>query len=82
MYDQKHALCGWRTGRAYHALLAGIPVTAPRGNPALAWAWQTDSPMDLARFIKLPTEDRRALHAAQCAAAKADIEKAFRDLGL
>jgi hypothetical protein len=82
MYDQKHALCGWRTGRAYHALLAGIPVVVPRGNPALAWAWQLDSPRDLATFIKLPTEDRQALHAAQCVGAKADIEKAFQELGL
>jgi hypothetical protein len=33
--DAKHKLLGWRTGRAYHAVLAGCPVLAEADHPAL-----------------------------------------------
>lgn len=82
MYDQKHALCGWRTGRAYHALLAGIPVVAPRGNPALSWAWQLDDTMNLRTFLRMEPQLRKDIHALQVEDAKADIEAALQELGL
>jgi hypothetical protein len=80
MYDKKHEITGWRTGRAYHALLAGIPVAAPYGNPALDWTWRTDSPRDLAELLKQDADARKAIHAKQVQACKADFP--FEALGL
>jgi hypothetical protein len=39
-FDRTHAVLGWRTGRAYHALAAGVPVLTFPGNPALWWGMQ------------------------------------------
>ena len=80
MYDKKHEVTGWRTGRAYHALLAGIPVAAPYGNPALDWTWRTDSPRDLAELLKQDADTRKAIHAKQVQACQADFP--FEALGL
>jgi hypothetical protein len=80
MYDGKHAITGWRTGRAYHALLAGIPVAAPYGNPALDWVWRTDSPRDLGELLKQDAQTRKAIHEQQVQASKLDFP--FEALGL
>lgn len=80
MYDAKHAITGWRTGRAYHALLAGIPVAAPYGNPALDWTWRTDSPRDLAELLKLDADKRKAIHEQQVQACA--MKFPFEALGL
>jgi hypothetical protein len=71
MYDGKHAITGWRTGRAYHALLAGIPVAAPIGNPALNWAYGVTSPRELASLLRLSREQREAIHARQVQSSNA-----------
>jgi hypothetical protein len=73
MYDGKHEATGWRTGRAYHALLAGIPVAAPRGSSALNWAWQLDSPKDLADLLKKTTEERKKIQEEQVQAVKTEF---------
>lgn len=58
-FDNKHAQCGWRTGRAYHALYAGVPVLVPsRSNKALSWAIYA-SETEIADYAKA---DREALH--------------------
>jgi hypothetical protein len=80
MYDKKHEVTGWRTGRAYHALLAGIPVAAPYGNPVLEWSWRTDSPKDLATLLKQDALTRKAIHAKQVQNAQCDFP--FGALGL
>ena len=80
IYDKKHEVTGWRTGRAYHALLAGIPVAAPYGNPALDWTWRTDSPRDLAELLKQDADTRKAIHAKQVQNARCDFP--FEALGL
>lgn len=52
LYDQAHQMTGWRTGRAYHAVLAGTPVIAPVGNPALnKWTHPLQMAGDIKRFI-------------------------------
>jgi hypothetical protein len=84
MFDGKHAITGWRTGRAYHALLAGIPVASPTGNPALAWTWQTESPRQLAALLKLTPEEREDIHGQQVKASNAQmlLNASFVQLGL
>lgn len=82
IYDGKHADTGWRTGRAYHALLAGIPVAAPRGNRGLAWAFPADYPNELAQLLRMDKNQREELHAQQVIAATGDIETAYIALGL
>jgi len=62
LYDNKHAQLGFRTGRAYHALNAGTPVTAPIGNPGLAWTAPAKNHTDLAALINT---DLAELHKKQ-----------------
>jgi hypothetical protein len=82
IYDGKHADTGWRTGRAYHALLAGIPVAAPRGNQGLAWTYPANYSHELVPLIRMSVDERRALHRQQITAASEDIETAYIALGL
>lgn len=51
LYDNKHAETGWRTGRAYHALKAGIPVLTPPGNKGLEWAKQITDPNEITEIL-------------------------------
>ena len=82
IYDGKHKDTGWRTGRAYHALMAGIPVAAPTGNPALAWTYATDTSSQLGNLLRMSTESRQALHAEQIKNSYFDMDLAFLKLGL
>lgn len=74
IYDNKHAATGWRTGRAYHALAAGIPVCAPIGNRGLLWAEPTLIPMNLTAFLRKDVEERAAIHAQQLIDAHPQID--------
>ena len=47
-FDTVHADLGWRTGRAYHALTAGVPVLVFPGNAALWWAKEVQTKDELA----------------------------------
>jgi hypothetical protein len=71
VYDDKHKKTGWRTGRAYHALYAGIPVCAPKGNDGLSWTFQADTKEKLDEFANLSVEIREKLWNFQ----KAIVEK-------
>ena len=81
VYDNKHLLTGWRTGRAYHALLAGIPVAAPAGNRGLAWAWELNGLYDLAALLRMPARSREMVWEQQLEAAYTTSFD-FKDLGL
>lgn len=65
VYDDKHKNSGWRTGRAYHALYAGIPVCAPKGNNGLSWCFPIESAADISKFAKLPVELRQKIWQKQ-----------------
>jgi len=65
IYDKKHAVTGWRTGRAYHALCAGIPVCAPVGNPALSWCYPIRNEKDVESFCKLSVDMRKMIWTRQ-----------------
>lgn len=80
LYDNKHALTGWRTGRAYHALQAGIPVLAPSGNPALTWTHPTHNAQDVYNFITQPTDHRKHIWQQQHQAAAVTVE--LKTIGL
>jgi hypothetical protein len=82
IYDGKHKDTGWRTGRAYHALMAGIPVAAPTGNPALAWTYPADTSSQLGNLLKMPVEARQVLHTEQIKHSFVDIDITFLKLGL
>jgi hypothetical protein len=56
-FDKTHAELGWRTGRAYHALCAGVPVFAFPGNPALWWTQLVDNAKDITTFWAMLTDD-------------------------
>ena len=71
VYDSKHKTSGWRTGRAYHALYAGIPVCAPAGNNGLNWCYPTDTQEQLDKFATYSKEIREAIWQKQ----KAIVEK-------
>jgi len=58
VYDEKHAICGWRTGRAYHAVYAGVPSVAPVGNSGLDWCYQINSLTDVEQFINLSQKQK------------------------
>lgn len=55
-FDDTHSRLGWRTGRAYHALAAGVPVLAFPGNPALWWALPAGDAGDIATSWALLTD--------------------------
>lgn len=80
LYDKKHEQSGWRTGRAYHALTAGVPVIAPVGNPALNWAYPVENGKHVANFIQLPREERQ--HIWQEQLEKATTEQSLGVIGL
>jgi hypothetical protein len=61
IYDKKHKETGWHTGRAYHALYAGIPVLAPPGNSGLDWCYPVSDCSDIEKFIDLSVEERQAI---------------------
>ena len=71
VYDDKHKRSGWRTGRAYHAVYAGIAVCAPTGNQGLSWCFPVDSAEALEKFATLSADKREKVWLAQ----KAYIEK-------
>jgi len=66
LYDKKHAVTGWHTGRAYHALYAGIPVLAPLGNKGLEWCYPVNTAEDLDKFVLLSVEERKKIWEQQC----------------
>lgn len=51
--DAKHKRYGWRTGRAYHAALAGCPVVGEADHPALIDFARYDQPLALLRAIEM-----------------------------
>ncbi len=51
--DAKHKRYGWRTGRAYHAALAGYPVVGEADHPALQDFARYDQPIALFRAIEM-----------------------------
>lgn len=61
VYDKKHKETGWHTGRAYHALYAGIPVLAPPGNAGLDWCYPINDVADIEKFVNLSVEERQAI---------------------
>ena len=65
IYDKKHKETGWHTGRAYHALYAGIPVLAPPGNAGLVWAYPVNSAADIETFVNLSAEERKNIWQKQ-----------------
>lgn len=65
IYDKKHKETGWHTGRAYHALYAGIPVLSPPGNNGLSWTYPVNTAKDLESFIQLSVEERQAIWKKQ-----------------
>lgn len=65
VYDEKHKSSGWRTGRAYHALYAGIPVCAPTGNQGLSWCYPIGTSEDITKFSELLVEERKKIWLEQ-----------------
>lgn len=65
VFDEKHRNCGWRTGRAYHAVYAGIPVIAPPKNDGLAWTYTINSAKDITDFVKLIPAQRKEIWEKQ-----------------
>ena len=65
VYDRKHKATGWRTGRAYHALAAGIPIAAPIGNEALNWTYPIMSRYSLNAFSELNINNKQNLWEEQ-----------------
>ena len=68
VYDDKHKMTGWRTGRAYHALYAGVPVCAPTGNEGLSWTFPANTAQSEDAFANMSAEQRQVLWHAQIAA--------------
>jgi hypothetical protein len=62
LYDNKHALTGWRTGRAYHALNAGTVIATVTGNTGLQWAYTVTNSHDLQQLL---TKDLTTIHQQQ-----------------
>ncbi|CAB4124343.1 hypothetical protein UFOVP49_181 [uncultured Caudovirales phage] len=65
VYDNKHRICGWRTGRAYHAVYAGIPVCSPNGNVGLHWCYGVDTATQLTDFANTSREFRENIWKQQ-----------------
>jgi hypothetical protein len=65
VYDGKHKSCGWRTGRAYHAVYAGIPVCAPEGNAGLDWCHPVNTASQLTDFANSSRQFREELWLQQ-----------------
>ena len=65
VFDDKHKDSGWRTGRAYHALYAGIPVIAPEGNAGLFWCAKVKQAQDIDVFVNQPKEVRKRIWEQQ-----------------
>lgn len=65
VYDEKHKNCGWRTGRAYHALYAGIPVISPKGNDGLSWTYPIQNASDITNFIKMSALQKQEIWSKQ-----------------
>jgi hypothetical protein len=60
-FDNKHAITGWRTGRAYHALFAGVPVVVPNAtNSGLAWAYNAE-PRGIKSLLSESEAERRRI---------------------
>lgn len=70
-FDNKHSVTGWRTGRAFHALFAGVPVVVPNsGNAGLSWAYDA-SQNSIRELVELPMLEREQIWNEQIAAVKA-----------
>lgn len=52
--DQQHHALQWRTGRAYHALSAGVPVVTPEPMSGVPWARPMGFNDKLALWTELP----------------------------
>jgi len=61
IYDTKHKLASWRTGRAFHAIYAGIPVCSPKGNYGLNWCYPVETYTDIIDFINSDKEFRETI---------------------
>jgi len=59
IYDDKHKESGWRTGRAYHAVYAGIPVITTCGNQGLNWCYQIKEAKDIDNFLNKSVLERK-----------------------
>lgn len=65
IYDKKHKETGWHTGRAYHALYAGIPVLAPPGNAGLDWCYPVNEASDLEKFVNFSVGEKQIIWQKQ-----------------
>jgi len=75
VYDGKHKTCGWRTGRAYHAIYAGIPVCAPEGNVGLDWCYSVNTASQLTDFANTSAHVRENIWREQKAKIDLSTEK-------
>lgn len=85
--DKKHEELGWRTGRAYHALLAGCPAICKISHSGLNKVFHTFStPAEIALFKKvLPLERREILQEQRKKMAELDqpsVDKIIADFSL
>lgn len=63
--DDKHRSTGWRTGRAYHALYAGIPVFAPKVNDGLDWCQEIKTIKDIELYANASYDLRKSIWQKQ-----------------
>ena len=74
LYDKKHEKTNWRTGRAYHALSAGIPTLAMEGSIGLGWCYPVSTLRDIDEFTKLTIPERRKKFKFQSSITKVKKE--------
>lgn len=74
LFDSRHAKIGFRTGRAYHSVLNGVPALAPVGNEGLGWVNQLRGLEDFLGFFDESREYRRALLEQQQRDAFPDVD--------
>lgn len=60
VFDQLHDRTGWRTGRAYHAHAAGVPVWIPSRTAGIDWAITAANRFDIARTLEDVSDEHRA----------------------
>lgn len=77
LYDKKHAITGWRTGRAYHSLYSGIPVLTISGNEALNWCHNIDNTNEIDKFVNLNDVEREKIYRHQLDKVLKDREPLF-----
>lgn len=59
VFDQLHDRTGWRTGRAYHAHAAGVPVWIPARTAGIEWAGVAANRFDIMRAVESLEDERR-----------------------